>query len=1155
MMPKVPHLRYLVGLTILVSLALLVWFVAPLIGPKDQPHLFDPSWARWLVIATIFVAWGGVEMGLAWRVRQRSGRLAEDISEDQQNASLSAQESAVLKERFNAAMAALKKARFANVSGTKALYVLPWYVFVGAPGSGKTTALLQSGLRFPLAKSGEAAAALSGVGGTRNCDWWFTDKAVLIDTAGRYVTQSSNAKVDQSAWRAFLALLKRFRPRQPINGILVTLSVGDLLTDSPQERAEYAQSVRLRVQELQRDLGLQFPIYLLVTKCDLLSGFTQFFSDFEADLREQVWGSTFNIDLKIRKGEDPRSAFQRDFPKLTQRVNDLLFRRLQEERDGERRALMYAFPQELAALEPLVSEFLDIAFEDSQLQDQTLVRGVYFVSGTQHGAPIDRVLKSLEKSLNLNNPQPRTAASLSGAKAFFIHRLLTEVVIPEAPLAGFNERRERLLRRLNIGLLAGSALLTAGLAAMLTISYANNNDALKLTQSEVALVKKEMADVDPGGPGDLERLLQALTDLKAIPGKHHYVDSPPLAMRFGLFHGDDLADAVEQRYVESLKRGLLPMLAQRLELIMGRAQFHPREAYSALKLYVMLYEPTRLDKKWFATTATALLSGNLKSSEDHDAVARHLRALLDLPRLDAKAARPRNEAVQRTARDAVAGIPVEERAYAELLATVTSLPKEGIRLSDIAGSSVLERRGSSQTLSTLLPYAFTRVGYQEAIKPRVMSIAFDIVGSDPWVLGHGGLRSATAEDVALLVLQRYASEFVALWTNALNEIHVRRLNGIADAAAVAGALSSPDSPLAKVVLFADDEARLGSLTTGNASGAASSPRPVVDGLSSGTVAIRVREIENRVDDRLGDLHKLAADVRLKGESVKAFKDIAAALFQIQTIAQQGVAAGAGEAQTRLRNVVSQARTLAPPWSNAVADVAAVGDAEAAGVVQNQTKVGLGGATAYCSRVTPNKYPFVRHSNDDIGLQDFTTIFQPDGEIDAFFKSQLANFVDTSGDQWRLRGSGPGVPTLKPQALQQFRNADRIRRAFFRRDTPAIAADVSVVSGDGEVTLEYGGTATRLRAGAPGVQIAWPVAQSGARLSASGQILAQAEGPWALFRLIDRGAPEGGGTSSSVRVSYPSRSGGRFFVEFRAQTSDPYNPFRLTAVRDFACPRD
>ena len=64
-------------------------------------------------------------------------------------------------------------------------------MFIGPPGAGKTTALANSGLTLP-ARRRQGAKPGQGRGRyTRNCDWWFTDDAVLIDTAGRYTTQDS----------------------------------------------------------------------------------------------------------------------------------------------------------------------------------------------------------------------------------------------------------------------------------------------------------------------------------------------------------------------------------------------------------------------------------------------------------------------------------------------------------------------------------------------------------------------------------------------------------------------------------------------------------------------------------------------------------------------------------------------------------------------------------------------------------------------------------------------------------------------------------------------------------------------------------------------------------------------------------------------------
>jgi type VI secretion system protein ImpL len=126
----------------------------------------------------------------------------------------------------------LKKTRLGGKTGRgQYLYQLPWYIIIGPPGSGKTTALINSGLRFPL-----GAGKVRGVGGTRNCDWWFTDEAVLLDTAGRYTTQDSHEEVDRAAWRGFLDLLKKHRRRRPINGAFIAISLADLMQQREEER-------------------------------------------------------------------------------------------------------------------------------------------------------------------------------------------------------------------------------------------------------------------------------------------------------------------------------------------------------------------------------------------------------------------------------------------------------------------------------------------------------------------------------------------------------------------------------------------------------------------------------------------------------------------------------------------------------------------------------------------------------------------------------------------------------------------------------------------------------------------------------------------------------------------------------------------------------
>ncbi len=336
--------------------------------------------------------------------------------------------------RFKHAAENLKDTRFPNPDGRpRAIDELPWYVMIGAPGSGKTTALLNSGLRFPLYTT-DSSASVPGVGGTRNCDWWFADEAVLLDTAGRYTMQESDRKVDAAAWHGFLALLKQYRPERPLNGALVAISVLDLMLWSKAERAKFTGHVRMRLSEMYAALNQRFPVYVLVTKMDMLAGFTEFFGDYDQTARMQVWGTTFGHDIDPALIAEP---YARDFSALEERLGAEMLARLHEEPDLQRRAAIYRFPQQFHPIGALVGEILAQAFGTQVNHRPLQLRGVYFTSATQEGNPIDRVLATMARTFKLER---NAAALMSGTgKSFFVTRLLREVVFPEQGLAAIEE--------------------------------------------------------------------------------------------------------------------------------------------------------------------------------------------------------------------------------------------------------------------------------------------------------------------------------------------------------------------------------------------------------------------------------------------------------------------------------------------------------------------------------------------------------------------------------------------------------------------------------------------------------------------------------------------------------------------------------------------
>jgi len=210
----------LLGLTLL---ALFIWYAGPYFAFADYRPL-ESATARLVAIGVVVALWCVSVLLKRLRANRASDKLVAAVVKQATADQRPSADAVQLRERFEEAVATLKQKRRSGQS----LYDLPWYVIIGAPGSGKTTALVNSGLHFPLEQR-TGRGALRGVGGTRNCDWWFTDEAVFLDTAGRYTTQDSDSAADSEGWGEFLALLRKYRARRPVNGIILTISAQDTL--------------------------------------------------------------------------------------------------------------------------------------------------------------------------------------------------------------------------------------------------------------------------------------------------------------------------------------------------------------------------------------------------------------------------------------------------------------------------------------------------------------------------------------------------------------------------------------------------------------------------------------------------------------------------------------------------------------------------------------------------------------------------------------------------------------------------------------------------------------------------------------------------------------------------------------------------------------
>ena len=1174
--------RWVLSAIGLLVIALLIWFAGDAIAVYDRRPLASAG-ARLGLIALIviaFAAWEGFKHWQAWQAN-RAMLAALTSGGEASNSALSQREVAELKKRFDDAMQTLRTARFDDKSGRRNyLYQLPWYMFIGAPGSGKTTALINSGLRFPLSekqggKDSSKGVEIKGVGGTRNCDWWFTDEAVLLDTAGRYTTQSSNQEVDAAAWSGFLALLKRFRPRQPLNGAIITLSISDLLTQPEEQRAEYAREVRARIQELYKTLGLRFPLYVMVTKCDLVAGFTEFCSDMGREARAQVWGMTFPFKAQA-KVEEATAQFDTEFDALIQRLNGRLFARMEEERDPARRAAIFAFPQQFAGVKGLCKSFLDDVFQSSAFAESPMLRGVYFTSGTQEGSPIDRVLGNISRALGLDR-QVAPPATGSG-RSFFLTRLLRDVVFGESDLGGRSAEIEQRRGRIALAGYALLGLVSISLLAGWTVSFVRNQALVSEVAKSAAEVAKLASAIPKLPVGDVRVALPALEALNLMPGGPASRDADvPLTVGLGLYQGHKLGAQAGLSYANLLRDAFIPRVALRLEQQIREAA-SPEVRYEALKAYLMLYDAKHLIAEELEAWITADWSRNGELRADQARLASHLHAALAQQPLEAVL--PINRSVVDDARRQLAAASLAERAYSRLKRLgVTGVPD--FKLNEAAGPSaaLVFTRNKGKPLTDGVPAMFTINGYNKVFHGSAKVMISKLADEESWVLGPQASGGGLARVPKLLedVQRLYLNEYIRTWDELLSDLRLLPTGELQASIQAMTLLAAGDSPLRQLLQAVARETRLASAPASSAEQAAgklvdraaSSVRDGIDRLLGDNKAANApteMRPEMMVEKHFEQLHRVVLAPPGGQAPLDAvlgvLKEYEVFLRANQEAALRG-SSPQSDAMIKAR-IKSEADRMPPPVSGILNGLVASSGGQAAQAAKEGVQKQLAGqVAALCRPAVEGRYPFVRsQQSKEVPLGDFSNIFKPGGVLDSFAKTSLAGLVDMSGPVWRTL-KVDGVAQIDETSVANFQRAAAIRDAFFAggMPSPSVQADLiltKVDDGVGEVQFNVDGQVTKLAASGSnqGVRILWPSLRPAPQIRVALITSKGAEGPsvtfdgvWALFHLVDSTRNEGGSTD---RMILGMTIGDRK-IQFELRSANVRNPLRLPELGQFHCP--
>lgn len=1139
-MNKSIWVRILVNLAGAGAIAALIWFAGPLISFAGTYPLEESNQRIFaIMIELVFVA--GVAAYRLGQRRKSAERIALGLSADDSDAP-------VLASRMKNALGVLRGMRGGRANY---LYDLPWYVLIGPPGSGKTTALVNSGLEFPLAK-GVAPGAVAGTGGTRYCDWWFTKEAVLIDTAGRYTTQDSDAKSDQKSWLAFLALLKRNRPRQPINGVLIAISIEDLLTLNDKDVVAHAAAIKARLMELHAELKVDFPVYVIFTKADLVIGFTEFFRNLDEAGRAQVWGTTFQT---MDKTKSMLGDADREFESLVLRLNMTVPSRLAEEKDPEIRVLLFGFPAQVEALRPRIIGFLAKIFDPRRYPINAALRGFYFTSGTQQGTPIDQLLGALAKGFG--GEAVGLPAYSGQGKSFFLTDLVKKVVIGEAGWVSTG-RGNRIAKT---AAFAGLAAIASLMVGAWWVSYSRTRD--EIIQSEDAVAKYSalaagLSRSNTVSDRDLGKVLPGLHALRFLPdGFADRASDKARPRAWGLSQTERLESAAETAYGAGLERMFRPRLVFRLEEQIEDHADDPAFLFEALKVYLMLGGLQTVDRRLITNWVTRDWSENLypgpKNSDGRKELEEHLGAMLDLETGHDSFVSLNGPLVERT-QATLTRVDVAQRAYQVLASRAkASLRDDWAAVTNGGAGASLIFDDSIETIR--VPYFHTKAGFEHAFVERLAGIQEEMT-RDRWVLGSAGNQpaiSAQYDHLQQNLVDIYAKAFIASWYEAIGRLQIRRLTEERPSYPLLAAAASANSPISRILESIRDETSLEGLTPrvdlAEISGALPT-RAEITGTSGETAA-------RMVGAGLRPYHQLVA-----GESgQRPIDKVISLLSEVRSdLSRLGTkATRTAELSSKLSSEVARLKgdgaALPQPFRRMIEKTADDATREMGNFGAHQAVVSLRDTITFtCQEKIATRFPFARDADREVTLDDFAKMFGPKGLIDQFVNEHVIAAADVSGPGWKWHQDSTLARQLAPDALANFERAAEIRDTFFSANPSSPGFSISVTPPPSvAATLDIDGTVITGQSGeSAATSIQWPGVAETHRaaidFAPAGRTPASIErtGVWSLYRLLEAGRTNGDGTVTTFSLDGQD-------LRYRFNSSAPRNPLNLSRLRSFQCP--
>lgn len=1078
---------YLLSALVLLIGLLLAWFTGPLL------HLEGTS----LLVSRILFALIGIGAAIAilWLHFRAKRRAAASGSSPSNTSELDA-----LLRDASAKLAAAQR------TGPKSLDALPLLYVIGDSNSGKTTTILKSSLD-PELLAGQVYRDQDIVP-TSVINLWYSRQCALVE-AGAALRQ------DPRLWSR---VIKRTRPRAyrslfgaaaPIRAAVVCISCEIFLGANASETTlASARTTGQQLRDLAQQLGIEIPVYVILTKLDRIPNFAEFVRNLSNEEATQVFG------ISLPRGNASAGLYADQATKdISQAVDKLAFSLgefrldlLPRESDQTKLPGIYEFPRELRKLRNNLTAYLVELVRPSQLNRNPYLRGFYFTgvraamidqmvsapTATPQAAALDagatQIFSIKQQQAAAATPTPQVV-SQKVAQWSFLPRLFPQVILGDkSALANTGKTgRANLFRRI---LYATAAALLFIYLCLLAVSYSNNSALEKqITTAADALPTTTVSPNLLASERDLNSLDQLRLAIVQLEG--YKTNGAPLMYRWGIYHGDELLTAARRIYFDRFRRQLLDNTQTNLTTYLAALPATPSPtadydaAYAPLRAY--LITTTNADKSTPEFLSPILMQyWQTNHTPDSDQQKQLARRQFDfyadeLRRGNPYSIPPTMPAVTH-ARAYLSNFGGFERIYQSMLTAANKLSPS------IDFNRTYPHSAETVVETHIVPGAFAKPGFafmQDAIKhpDRYFS-------GEAWVLGDQAAPSLDRANLTQQLTTRYTTDYLAQWHNFLQSASVVRYRNLPDASAKLTVLAGNTSPLLALIYTVSHNTAVAS--------------PQIADVFQPAQALVPPDSQDRYiapgnTPYVTGLLSLQGSVAQVAQAPGGATDPAAGMPIISAATSAHMSARQTAQAFRIDpQGHTDARVLSlmeDPITSTEALVRGLGPAQA-----------NAGGKAFCSAYNQTfaKFPFTLTSTTQATPAEITALLQPGtGSLWQFYNANLKTLLIPLGAQY---GPAPGAPMqVTPGFTRFFNRVATISSDFFPTGATAPSLNFTMrhipTKGIQNASLTIDGQT--LNVSSASKQFTWNSQTAHqAQLSANNLPL-QMQGTWAIFELVNK----------------------------------------------------